>query len=207
MKTSTRKRNEAARLRDQVSPPVDQRPEADEHAERERRRRRTTPSGRAAPCRASPTCAAQLNQSPVTPPASLRHISISATGGTSDRQWMPAQKPAAMKFRPLSCWRTSSAEKASTPSVPQPKAWTTQRTHRDRHEQGGAHPEMAEPRQPQPEARRRGAPAPSPARSSRSRTGTGNCRRRGRRAARSAAPGRAPRRRPRAGRRRSAPGW
>src|SRR3954471_20126007 len=69
-----------------------------------------------------------LNHSPVSPPTCppLRHISMSSTGGASARQWRNVLKPALKMGRLRSNWRTSSAEKAITPSVPQPKVWATQ---------------------------------------------------------------------------------
>src|SRR3954451_6775198 len=69
-----------------------------------------------------------LNHSPVSPPtwSPLRHSSIKSTGGASDRQWVTVLSPPFTNGRLRSIWRTGSAEKAITPSVPQPNVWQTQ---------------------------------------------------------------------------------
>ena len=91
--------------------------------------------------------ACQLNQSPVCPVTCwpLRHATISTIGKQSGRQCKPARmNPIAQRLAPSrvigpmrapasflmrSCSRTISAEKASTPSTPQPKVWQIHRMH------------------------------------------------------------------------------
>ena len=62
------------------------------------------------------------NQRSVIPPvASLRHASITSSGTASAAACIAARNPDSHQLRPRSCWRTASAEKASSPSTPQPK--------------------------------------------------------------------------------------
>ena len=73
-------------------------------------------------------------------------------GSAMTEAWSAALMPERNQPRPSSCCRTASAEKASSPSVPQPNVWAKKMTKEIGHEQNGAKPEPALPREPQPEA-------------------------------------------------------
>ena len=83
-----------------------------------------------------PNFVRQLNQSPVTPVtwSPVRQKIMSASGSASGTQPIPARVQAVSQCctpRPgiLSCCRIISAEKARTPSTPQPKVWQSHRRH------------------------------------------------------------------------------
>ena len=100
--------------------------------------------------------ASQLNQSPDMPCCtSLRQASIKTSGPAMTAACRAARSPAFHQPIPVSCWRTASAEKASRPSVPQPKVWVTNRRKEigtNKAARNFASPEPAEP-QPQPEGK------------------------------------------------------
>ena len=84
------------------------------------------------------------------PPRTSSAPSAARAAGSRARH-APRRRTSGRSRLRVSCWRIISAEKASTPSTPQPKVWHSHRQAGDRHEQDRAQPELAEPRQPQPQ--------------------------------------------------------